>query len=84
MPKRKRRVGFGMRGDRLRSIRDMRGLSQPELGARVGVTGQQIYRYEKAENEPDADILAMLARELEVSADYLLGLVDDLQGHILK
>jgi transcriptional regulator with XRE-family HTH domain len=40
----------------------------------------QIYRYEKGKGEPSADYLARIARQLEVSTDYLLGLSDDEVG----
>lgn len=71
-----------MRGDRLRDARKVRGFSQEDLARRVGVRGQQIYRYESGENEPTADILARMAQELSVSTDYLLGLTDDPSAHI--
>jgi transcriptional regulator with XRE-family HTH domain len=69
---------------RLKDMREARGLSQTELGDRVGLSKQQIYRYEQGRGEPDASTLTKLAKELEVSADYLLGLVDDYQGHLLE
>jgi transcriptional regulator with XRE-family HTH domain len=69
---------------RLKDMREIRGLSQTELGERVGVSKQQIYRYEQGRGEPDASTLSALAKELEVSADYLLGLVDDYEGHLLE
>ncbi len=84
MSKHKRRQEFTVFAVRIKHARELRGLSQPELGNRVGVSGQQIYRYEKGENQPDAGILTALVRELEVSADYLLGFVDDIEGHLVE
>jgi len=66
-----------MFGDRLRSLRTQRGLSQEGLAEEVGVRGQQIWRYEKGDNTPAADVLAQIARALGTSADYLIGLTDD-------
>lgn len=65
-----------MRGDRLRDTRIQRGLSQKDLADRVGVSDQQVYRYENERSDPTAEVLSRLARELEVSMDYLAGLVD--------
>lgn len=70
-----------MRGDRLKTIRDLRRLSQQELADAVGVTNKQIWRYENMLNIPSADILLRIAQELQVSTDYLLGLADDPSGH---
>lgn len=66
-----------MRGERLKSRRERLGLSQQELGDRVGMAYQAISRYEANRSEPSAETLAKMAAALEVSADYLLGLVDE-------
>jgi len=65
------------RGDRLKRTREAARLTQTELAERVGAGTNQIYRYEKGETDPSAEVLAALAKELGVSADWLLGLVDD-------
>src|SRR4051812_37047705 len=69
-------------GDRLRKIRDKRGLSQRELARLCNIGEAQIYRYENSKGEPSADYLARIARQLEVSTDYLLGLSGDEVGHL--
>jgi len=66
--------------ERLKQIRDMRELTQSDLGAMVGLDLNTISRYETGKTEPSADIIALLARALDVSADYLLGLKDDPRG----
>jgi repressor LexA len=66
-----------MKSDRLREVREQRGLTQKDLAERTGLAANSVYRYETGENDPAGDILARLARELDVSSDYLLGLVDD-------
>lgn len=66
-----------MRGDRLKEIRELRQISQRELASACGLGEKQIWRYENGKNDPEADTLARIAKELDVTADYLLGLVDD-------
>lgn len=73
---------YMMRVDRLRQVRELRQLSQKDLGERVGTSDKQIYRYENGTNEPTADILTRIAQALEVSADYLLGMVDSPTDHV--
>lgn len=65
-----------MRGDRLKKRREELGLSQQELGDRIGMAYQAISRYETNRADPSAETLARIATSLEVSTDYLLGLVD--------
>lgn len=64
------------RGDRLKEIRELRGLSQVDLGERAGMSHIQVYRYETGRNEPSPDMIARFAKALDITADYLLGLVD--------
>jgi len=48
-------------GERLRRLRDRIGLSQEELGSRVGLTGNHISRIERGEFKPKMDPLLALA-----------------------
>src|SRR5580693_3751494 len=64
-------------GHRLRYVRTMRGLTQSQLAATLGVSFQQIQKYENGTNTLAAAKLAALTRHLGVSADFLLGLADD-------
>lgn len=70
------------RGERLRDAREKRGLSQEELAARIGAAQTQITRYEKNNSQPSQAVLIRLAETLEVSTDYLLGLVEGIHDHI--
>lgn len=63
------------RGDRLKLIRENRGLTQDDLNSRLGFGPAQIYRYETGKADPSPEVLVRIARELEVSTDWLLGLV---------
>lgn len=67
-------------GDRLRRIREKRGLSQRELARLCHIGEMQIYRYENGKGEPSADFLARIARQLDVSTDYLLNLSNNEVG----
>jgi len=66
-----------MRGDRLRLLREQWKLSQLELANAVGSSEPQIWRYEHNDANPRADILKRLAEFFTVSADYLLGMTDE-------
>lgn len=59
------------------TFRTMRKMSQAELGKAVGVTFQQIQKYEKAQNRIPASRLYYIAQVLEVSvADFFRPLPD--------
>lgn len=64
------------RGDRLKVVRERMGLSQDELAEGLGVGQAQINRYEQNKNDPSSETLVAMAKYLEVTTDYLLGLVD--------
>lgn len=72
------------RGDRLRQAREQRGYSQEELSARIASAQAQITRYETESAQPSQAVLIRLASVLNVSTDWLLGLVDDPAGHITE
>jgi transcriptional regulator with XRE-family HTH domain len=57
-------------GARLRMQRLFRGMSQEKLGVTLGVTFQQIQKYEKGVNRIGASRLQQLARALEVSPAF--------------
>lgn len=64
------------RGDRLKVIREARNLTQDELAARLNFGQSQMTKYENGKSEPTPEIIVRMARELEVTTDYLLGLVN--------
>lgn len=71
-----------MQGSRLKAVREDRQLTQIDLSNRAGVSLKQLWPYEHDESDPTSDVLARLAKELEVSMDYLAGLVDDPQARL--
>ena len=58
--------------DRLAQSRRAAGLSQAELGEKVGVSRQAVSKWESGQTSPDTKTLTLLCRVLGVSADYLL------------
>ena len=62
-------------GARLAELRMARGMTQEDLGSAAGSSQRMIAHYENTPGaQPPADVLAALARALDVSADELLGL----------
>jgi transcriptional regulator with XRE-family HTH domain len=58
-------------GQNIRICRLQRGLSQTELGTRIGVTFQQVQKYEKGANRVGASRLTQIADTLQVSLPTL-------------
>lgn len=58
-------------GLRITALRKARGLSQTALGTAVGVTFQQVQKYEKGQNRVGAGRLREIARLLEVPVSAL-------------
>ncbi len=59
-------------GARLRMRRMMLGMSQGKLGQLLGVTFQQIQKYEKGTNRISASRLKQAAQVLDTSIDFFL------------
>ena len=57
-------------GNRIRARRNILKLSQTELGEALGVTFQQIQKYEKGSNRVSASKLYMMAGILKVPVEY--------------
>jgi transcriptional regulator with XRE-family HTH domain len=57
-------------GKRIRALRLERGLSQTELGNLLGITFQQIQKYEKGANRVAAGRLQRIAEALEVPITF--------------
>ena len=63
--------------NRIYELRNRRGWTQTELAEAAGLSQNAISDYEADKRQPGSVALAPLARALECSADYLLGLTDD-------
>lgn len=79
MPRRSRGIDDVDRtvGQRLRARRVELGLSQSVLAKRIGITFQQVQKYEKASNQMSVGRLLEIAHVLEVPMSYFL---DGLEG----
>lgn len=66
-------------GERLRKHRRDRGLSQSKLAKRVGLTYQQIQKYENGESRVSAATLVKLAAAMELRLESLIGDGSNLQ-----
>ena len=70
-------MGVNIVGQRLRSARALRGVSQRQLAAGVGTTREAVSMVEHGYSRFSVDKLGAAARSLDVSTDYLHGLTDD-------
>jgi transcriptional regulator with XRE-family HTH domain len=59
-------------GDRLKTLRLEKGLTQTELGNRVGLSRRMIVHYEKHATRPPADKVLALANALGLSINELV------------
>ncbi|MCT4663361.1 MAG: helix-turn-helix domain-containing protein [Tissierellales bacterium] len=62
---------------RIRPLRQEFGMTQEELGKKIGQTKSNISKYETGSLEPSIQTLNLLADIFNVSVDYLLGRSDE-------
>ena len=68
--------------DRLREIRESRGLTQSDLAKKAGLQAAAISHFETGKRAPSFANLKLLSDALNISVDYLLGRIDHEQhGH---
>ena len=65
-------------GRRIAAVRALRRLTQTEVGQAIGVTWRTISSVETGKSMLRGDRIGAAARTLGVSADYLLGLTEDM------
>ena len=64
--------------ERMKLLRQDTKLKQVDAAKALGISISAYCRYEYGQREPDATTIAAMARLYHVSADYLLGITDDL------
>ena len=62
-----------MFGERLKKLRIVKGLSQEELGKRLGVSKQTVSNWEIENVTPSLDMFEIIARFFGTTPNYLLG-----------
>jgi transcriptional regulator with XRE-family HTH domain len=60
-------------GARIRLRRKALGITQSELAQALGLTFQQVQKYERGVNRVSASVLVKIAQRLECPVSYLLG-----------
>ena len=65
-----------MLNQRIRALRQSRGMSQVELARLLDVTKQSVSNWENDNIQPSIEMLKKLAAVFSVSADYLLGMAE--------
>lgn len=62
---------------RLKAARELRQMSQTDLAQKAGLPPTSISHFEAGSRKPSFDNLRRLAEKLNVTADYLLGRVEE-------
>ena len=61
-------------GQRLKELREERGLTQKQVADELGIHSVTYLHYEKSQREPPLLLLAQMANYFDVTVDFLLGL----------
>lgn len=70
-------------GNRIRSVREEKGLSLDDIAMQIGVTRSTVQRYECGKIEkPKLPVLEAIARALQVNPAWLVGKSDDKMGGV--
>ena len=59
-------------GETLKNLREIKGITQKDLGKILGVSRATIAGYETKSRQPDFERLVKIAEYFEVSVDYLM------------
>lgn len=67
-------------GANLRQLRTLRGISQEKLGDELGITFQQVQKYEKGTNRMSASRMVKAAKFLDVRIEVLFAGIENSAG----
>ncbi len=67
--------------ERLQWVRDCKNITQKEIAEHLGIKQQQYARYEKGINIMPITYLPQICEYLDVSADYILGLINNMVSY---
>lgn len=65
-------------GDKLKSLRKSRNLTQEELASKINVSKWAVASYEQGRTSPSIEVLIRICETLDTSSDYMLGISDNL------
>lgn len=65
--------------ERLQKARDRKNITQKEIADILNIKQQQYARYEKGINIMPITHLSKICRYLNVSADYIIGIIDEMK-----
>ncbi|BBM20844.1 helix-turn-helix domain-containing protein [Lactobacillus pentosus] len=65
-------------GDKLKSLRKAKKLTQAELAQQLDISKWAITSYEQGKTYPSIEVLIKICAVLDTSSDYLLGISDKL------
>lgn len=63
-------------GNRIKGMREQRGIKQGQFADSMGISRQSMSNYESGKHSPDIDIIVKMADFFQCSTDYLLGLTE--------
>ena len=65
---------------RLRFAIERSGMQQKKLATALKLSPARLSNYVNGHSEPSLDVLLLICKELKVSADYMIGLTDNING----
>ena len=65
-----------MFGQKIKEIRLKSGLNQTDFAKKLNSTQSKVSKYEREELDLSTDLILLICKTFNVSADYLLGLYD--------
>lgn len=68
-----------MLGSRIRESRMKREITQAKMADVLDLSLRTYQKYEEGSRNPQLDTLVLIAKTLDVSTDYLLGLTDEVE-----
>ena len=63
--------------ERIKYMREDNDMKQKEIAALLNITQQQYSLYESGKRQMPADAIAKICKYYDVSADYIIGLIDE-------
>ncbi|WP_350344002.1 helix-turn-helix transcriptional regulator [Proteinivorax tanatarense] len=58
--------------ERIQNLRKMQGISQEQLGDKIGVSRQAVSKWESNQSVPDLDKVILMSEHFNVTTDYIL------------